>query len=219
MVPQVRSSRESDCCRGADRCSGRAAGSGRRFHTARSHARSSRPCVRRQTAPSALPAGSPSAVTAAPSAKSTFGCWPVSCFAANATAATRAPKRAAPRRSRRGWRGRAGRPRDRADGRAPADRSPRASRAAITGIGSALSPISPNSASARAEAPPCRRPDKRTERRRDDGIRRRAGRGNDAGDKSRRVQLVVGQQHENAADQIGARVVEAPRSGELTVHR
>ena len=67
-----------------------------------------------------------------------------------------------------------------------------------------------------AAVPP---PGQGTERRRDDRVRGRAGRGNDAGDKSRRVQLVVGQQHENAADQIGARIVETPGSGEPTVRR
>ena len=63
-----------------------------------------------------------------------------------------------------------------------------------------------------AAVPP---PGQRAERRRDDRIRRRAGRGDNAGDKSRRVQLVVGQQHQNAADQIGARLVQTPGRGEL----
>ena len=107
---------------------------------------------------SALPSGSPSAVTAAPSAKSTFGCWPVSCFAADAAAAMRAPQAGRARADRRD---------DRAGARIavgiermakPGRSSPRASRAAMTGIGSALSPISSNSASARADWPPCRRP-------------------------------------------------------------
>ena len=168
---------------------------------------------------SALPSGSPSAVTAAPSAKSTFGCWPVSCFAADAAAAMRAPEagRAAAiasmmARARGSPSGYSGWP-------SPGRSSPRASRAAMTGIGSALSPISSNSASARADWPPCRRPDKAPSAAETTAYGVAPVEATTARDKGRRVQLVIGQQHQNAADQIGARLVQTPGSGELPVHR
>src|SRR5947207_15738321 len=52
-----------------------------------------------------------------------------------------------------------------------------------------------------------------------DGVGRRAGRGDAARDKGRGVELVISQQNQAAADQMGTLVVELPQRGELPVHR
>ena len=170
------------------------------------------PTVRPTTnSANALPSGSPSARTAAPSAKSTFGYWPVSSFAANDgggdAGAASGPRRGDRLQDSAGARIALGIERVAEPRQILAACEPRRHYRHRLG---AVADLAEQRLGARrgAAVPP---PGQGTERRRDDGVRGRAGRGNDAGDKSRRVQLVVGQQHENAADQIGARLCRGPR--------
>src|SRR5205807_1522584 len=58
-------------------------------------------------------------------------------------------------------------------------------------------------------------PGQRREGARDDRIGCGAGRGDTARDKSRGVELVVGEQNEAAADQIGALLVATPQPGDV----
>src|SRR5205085_256237 len=62
-------------------------------------------------------------------------------------------------------------------------------------------------------------PGQRREGARDDRIGCGASRGDTARDKSRGVELVVGEQNKAAADQIGAPLVEMPQRGELLMYR
>ena len=110
--------------------------------------------------------------------------------------------------------------RDRGAGRSPAARSPRASRPAITAIGS--SPSGEFGETEPRRGPRRRRGGARTVRSSaadDHRVRGRTGRGDAARDKGRCVELVIGDQHEAAAQKVGARLVQPPRGGEPAVDR
>ena len=169
--------------------------------------------------PSAAFCGSPNPVAAAARAKSTLGCRPVRRSPARPplrSAAGFGAMRARPLEDRRGARVAL---RDRENGQTRADlrRAPN---------GRPSPPSDRRRGRSRQTAPrrgPSRRrdggPDNALSAADDHGIRGGAGRGDAARDKGRGVELVIGDQHEAAAQNVGARLVQSPRRGEPAVDR
>ena len=145
--------------------------------------------------------------------------WRSRCWAARPVARMRLARqigrRRPARRAARAGPRRAGRRRGRADGRSPAARSPRAASAAGSAAARRSRRRRRPSARDRRRRAAMHRPEQRREPGQRRGGQRGAGGGGDPRGEGRRVELVVGHQHQRGADQRRRpRAVATPGAGE-----